>query len=164
MSYDSLDVFAEIGAALAGFATIAGVLQSDINQRHNAFGVVQVSLLTMLLSLLPRLVPDIRVAAFFFLVSWSALWVITGIRNSRFTGVVVRVPQPFFVTGSAFVLACAGSALAVAILLGLWPELASTLYGWCLMCGLLTASLFLAEVARTIFIASGDSAGSSGGP
>ena len=152
MTFDSLDIFAEVGAALAGFATIAGVLQEDVSHRHNALGVVQTSIVAMIFALVPRLVGDLQVSALLFLVGWSALWTGAGIRNARLMGSVVAVPLPRWVIAVNFVLACAGSLIAIAVVIDKWPDRALQLYSWCLMCAILTSSHLLVEVGRTLFL------------
>ena len=152
VSFDSLDVYAEVGAALAGFATIAGVLRRKFTDRHLAFGVVELSLIAVVFAFVPRMISDIRVSALLFLIAWSSAWIYAGIRNSRHTGVVLN---PYVTSrvfhAAALVVAVAGAVFSVLVLLEVWPDRALHFYSSSLACALFAACLFLWLVARTLF-------------
>ena len=152
MAFDSLDIFAEVGAALAGFATLAGVLRRDFSDRHIAFGVVELSLIAVVFSLLPRATGNLRISALLFLIVWSSAWANAAIQNLRHSGSAKNpnLNSPYTQAASSILL-FAGCVFAVLVVLAVWPERAVQLYSSSLMCAVSAACLFLWVVGKGLF-------------
>lgn len=159
MDPESLTVIAEVSAALAGFASLVGVLRrEDRVGRRSAFGVVETSLIALAFALLPRMIADLRVSAFLFLCVWSAAWVNALLQYWKATGKVpdaTYAPRLFRAVSLTFQLA--GSVLALLILLGAWPEQAARLYEAAVICPLFVSCLLLWLMVRRLLLATEDS-------
>ena len=151
-SLDSLATVAEVGAALAGFATLAGILRRDYADRNRAFGVVETSLIAVVFSLLPSMVGDLQVTAALFLLVWTTAWAHAIYRLWKFTGSASAGQHPLhLVIMSPITLG--GSALALIVVLGLYQEHATRFYASAVFCPLLMSCLLLWRTAKGIILA-----------
>ena len=145
---DSLTAVAEVGAALAGFATLAGILRRDYVDRNIAFGVVETSLIAVAFSLLPPTVGNLRVTAALFFLVWTTAWVHATYRQRKFGGSMLSGLPLIAMTMLALPLA--GSAFALLVALGMYSEHATRFYASAVLCPLLVACFLLWLTVRRI--------------
>ena len=144
MDVDSLNIIAEVGAALAGFATLAGVIGRNHRDRFYAFGIVEASLIALVFSLLPRIVVSIRATALLFFFVWSAAWINAMRKNFKATGQVLerQSTHPVFIAASCTIM-FAGSVFSLLIVLPIWPEYNAWFYQSAVICPLLISCFLL---------------------
>jgi hypothetical protein len=150
-SLDSLTTVAEVGAALAGFATLAGILRRDHTDRTAALGVVEMSLIAVGFSLLPALVGNLRIASGLFVVVWTAGAVYATVRHAKGAASTVLEVSPLL---NAVILTVVAAAFVLGLLvaLAIFPDHAIKLYKWAVHCALFLAGLFLwLTVNRIVF-------------
>ena len=145
---DSLTAIAEVGAALAGFATLAGILRRDYADRNIAFGVVETSLIAVVFALLPAAVGSVRVPAALFFLVWTIAWTHATYRQRRFAGSI---------SGGHTLLAVAtlpipivGSALALLTAIGMSPEHGGRFYACALLCPVVISCVLLWMTVRAM--------------
>jgi hypothetical protein len=146
---DSLTTIAEVGAALAGFATLAGILRRDYADRNAAFGVVETSLIAVGFSLLPPVVGNLRVTAALFVIVLAAGFASALLRQRKATGTALFVGKPLF-TAVASIVNLAGFAFGLLVALAIYPEHAARLYRSAVLCPLLLACLLLWLTVRSL--------------
>ena len=147
---DSLNTIAEVGAALAGFATLAGILRGRLSDRITAFGVVETSLIAVAFSLLPPVVGNLRITAALFVFVFAAGYGSAMVRNYRREDrESMRTGElPFASVLTVVVLATFSSGLLVAF--GVYPEHAARLYTAAVLGPLIAACLMLWLTVRTL--------------
>jgi H+/Cl- antiporter ClcA len=156
----SLTIVAEVGAALAGFATLAGVLRRGHRDRVVAFGVVETSLIALVFALLPRVIVSLRVAALlFFIVLATALF--TRIRqNMRVTEKSLFDTSELhpLLIGASFVPPIAGLVFALLVVLPIWPKYDEWFYESAVLCPLLMSCFMLWLTVRNLVLNDDDPA------
>lgn len=133
---DLLQAFAEVSAALAGFAALARALSRGREAAPTDFAnlrfVVVVALDLIVICLLPLLVADAGVperivwrssSAIALLLNWAMAYVV--MRSMASHGIPFRQPLPLFVLYPSEVI---GEFALLVNVLGLYAEYASTLY------------------------------------
>ena len=83
MELDALSSIAEVGAAIAGFATLASFIRRDGIDAEAVFGVVQCSLFAVVFALIPMLMfsdsssseAGLRLLSLVYFFCWTALWI-----------------------------------------------------------------------------------------
>ena len=142
---ESLGVFAEVSAALAGFAALVGILRRDDRiGRRSAFGIVETSLIALAFSLLPFAISNLRIAAFLFFATWSAAWVNALFQYRRTAGSLPDATYaPLLFRAAALSVQLAGSLLSLLVVLRVWPEHAARVYQAAVLCPLLMSGLLL---------------------
>jgi len=157
---ESLTVIAEVGAALAGFATLAGVLRRGHRDRIVAFGVVETSLIAVAFALLPRVLVSLRVTALLFFLVWTTAALTRTRQNMRVTGrSLLDKSELHPVLGLAsLATSLAGSAFSLLVVLAIWPQHEQRFYESAVTCPLLISSFMLWLTVRNLVLADDDPA------
>jgi hypothetical protein len=145
---DLLSTIAEVGAALAGFATLAGILQGRLRERITAFGVVETSLIAVAFSLLPAVVGNLRISAALFVVAFGAGYGSAMVRSWKDDRESIKPNHLFAAVLTIVVFATFSSGLLV--VLDVYPEHAARLYSAAVLGPLLAACLMLWLTVKTL--------------
>ena len=149
MQLDALGTIAEVGAAIAGFATLAAVFRRAVLDRQEMFGVVQCSLVAVGFAVLPLALPAPHHGIVPLAVALAILW--TLVWGHAAIGVVRLMRDPDAPTSAAVATPImtsnlAGTVFAVATVVSA-PNRA-VFYQLAVFCPLLTAMLLLWDVVR----------------
>lgn len=160
MQPDSLTIVAEVGAALAGFATLAGVLRRGHRDRIVAFGVVETSLIAVAFALLPRILVDLRLTALLFFAVWTTVALTRTLQNMRVTGRSILATNELhpLLGLAALGTSIAGSAFSLLVVLSIWPEHEQRFYESAVICPLLVSSFMLWLTVRNLVLTEEDPA------
>jgi hypothetical protein len=122
---------AQVSAALAGFAALAGLLGGGRLDKLVVSGVVETSLIALLFSLVPRLL-SLRVAAFALLLVYTTVWVNAAQQSYAMArqGTAGHPLVSIFVFG----VAIAGSGFSLSVALNVWAASNSRLYEAAVFC------------------------------
>lgn len=161
MQLESLNIVAEVGAALAGFATLASVLRKGHRDRIAALGVVETSLIAVAFALLPRLLGSLRPTALLFFVVWTAATLIRSRQNTRATegSAFDRSQVHPFLAVAGLITSLAGSVFSLLVVMAIWPEYEQRFYESAVICPLLISSFLLWLTVRNLVLADDDPAG-----
>ena len=152
----SLATVAEIAAALAGFAALAGILRRDYTDRHIALGGVEMSLIAVAFSLLPSVIGELRVTAMLFVAVWSTAAASATRRQRKATGQVFLDETPL-ISILLLMLVFTAIALGVLVVLAIYPDHAPRLYTSAIVCVVLASCLTLWRTVRQIIFPPGPS-------
>ena len=162
MEFVALTTIAEVGVALAGFATLAGAIKSNAFDSDSIFDVVVNSLLAMLFSLLAlrfgsnsdglRAIAAALAVASAIAVARTVKIIIAGYRDEN---AVFQIPT-IVIGWGAFLCMLFVPPIAALVAGDLFPSKAAVLYESALLSHLLAASLLLLDVVRRNFALPGD--------
>ena len=160
MYLESLTIVAEVGAALAGFAALAGVLGRGHRDRIIAFGVVETGLIAVAFALLPRVLVSLRATALLFFITWTIAGVTRIRQNRTATGVAIFDASEIHpvLTAASLITSLAGSVFSLLVVLAIWPEYEARFYESAVICPLLISGFMLWVTVRNLVLGDDDPA------